>query len=121
MNAGLDISKEGVEPARVVVFRKASHPISCQCARSRRKGCMRQRDCMRDSFPFRAEEKQCIEKHHECTHDKHNCYKGYDEADEKGEKTECCACHNPFRYRSSTWPSTSGRRWADVVARTAAQ
>ncbi|GBN78651.1 U1-lycotoxin-Ls1k [Araneus ventricosus] len=57
---------------------------------------------------YRAEEKQCIEKHHECTHDKHNCCKGtffrykchcYDVADEKGEKTERCACHNPFRYR----------------------
>ncbi|KAF8772062.1 U1-lycotoxin-Ls1b like protein [Argiope bruennichi] len=57
---------------------------------------------------YREEDRKCIEKHHECTHDKHNCCKGtffkykchcYDVEDEKGEKRERCACHNPFRYR----------------------
>ncbi|KAF8771688.1 U1-lycotoxin-Ls1jj like protein [Argiope bruennichi] len=57
---------------------------------------------------YRKEGRKCIEKHHECTHDKHNCCRGklfkykchcHDVKDEKGEKTERCACHNPFSYK----------------------
>ncbi|XP_055952949.1 toxin CSTX-11-like [Argiope bruennichi] len=57
---------------------------------------------------YRKEDRKCIEKHHECTHDKHNCCRGkffkyechcHDVVDEKGKKRERCACHNPLRYK----------------------
>ncbi|XP_055951639.1 toxin CSTX-11-like [Argiope bruennichi] len=57
---------------------------------------------------YRKEDKKCIEKHHECTHDKQNCCKGtlfqykckcQYVVDEKGKKRERCACHNPFHYQ----------------------
>ncbi|GFY72992.1 hypothetical protein TNIN_491342 [Trichonephila inaurata madagascariensis] len=53
---------------------------------------------------------KCIEKHHECTHDKGNCCKGkafqykckcYDVVDAKDKKKTRCACKAPLKEKAA--------------------
>ncbi|GFX32028.1 u1-lycotoxin-Ls1k [Trichonephila clavipes] len=59
---------------------------------------------------FRQEEKACIKKHHECTHDRENCCEGrffqykckcYDVTNEEGIQEERCACRNTFKNKAA--------------------
>ncbi|GFS88316.1 u1-lycotoxin-Ls1k [Nephila pilipes] len=67
----------------------------------------------------RHEEKACIEKHHECTHDKENCCEGkyfqykckcYDVTNEEGNQVQRCACKNPFKYKAAEFFFSIGKK-----------
>ncbi|GFQ76706.1 hypothetical protein TNCT_130141 [Trichonephila clavata] len=62
---------------------------------------------------------KCIEKHHECTHDKDNCCKGknfqykckcYDVVDAKAKSSTRCACKSTLKQKAADFVFSAGKK-----------